>query len=265
MFAAMVSRILIPFGYVGRGALGALATVGRAGFLAVGAFQALRQADIWARLLLPQMYSIGAASVPIALFIATFTGMVIALQAAYSFTGAMPLYIIGVLTAKSMILELGPVLTGLSLSGRVGASIAAELGSMRVSEQIDALETLAYDPVAYLVVPRVLAGIIMFPLIVTLAMAIGIVAGWLTALMQLDMSTPEFIRGGRLFFETFDIQFALIKATTFGLAVTGIGSFFGFNTRGGAVGVGRATTRAVVVGSVAILVLDAFWAAALLD
>ena len=118
---------------------------------------------------------------------------------------------------------------------------------------------------AYLVVPRVLAGIIMFPLVVALAMALGIVAGWLTSLVQLGLSSPEFIRGARLFFKTFDVQFAMIKSVSFGLAVTGIGSFFGFNTRGGAVGVGRSTTRAVVVGSIAILVLDAFWAAALLD
>lgn len=261
----MRSRILAPVERVGEVALEGVAAVGRAGYLAVGAFRALRKVEIWGPLLGPQMFEIGAASVPIALLIAMFTGIVLAIQAAYTLTGAVPLYFVGALTTKSMILELGPVLTGLALAGRVGASIAAEVGSMRVSEQIDALETLAYDPVAYLVVPRVLAGIIMFPLVVTLAMALGIVAGWLTALAQLDMSTPEFIRGSRLFFEVFDVQFALIKATSFGLAVTGIGSFFGFNTRGGAAGVGHATTRAVVVGSIAILVLDAFWAAALLD
>jgi phospholipid/cholesterol/gamma-HCH transport system permease protein len=190
--------------------------------------------------------------------------VVLALQASYTFTGAVPLYFVGALVGKTMILELGPVLTGLALSGRVGANIAAEIGTMRVTEQIDALETLAYDPVAYLVVPRVLAGAIMFPMVVTLASAVGVLAGWGTSLSLLDLSSPQFVRGLRLFFEPWDVQFALIKSVTFGIAVTGVGCSFGFHTRGGAEGVGRATTQSVVVGSMIILVLDAFWAAVLL-
>ena len=120
------------------------------------------------------MSRIGVESVPIALFISMFTGVVLALQASYTLTGQVPLYFVGALVGKTMILELGPVLTGLALSGRVGANIAAEIGTMRVTEQIDALETLAYDPVAYLVTPRVLAGAIMFPMVVILSIAIGI-------------------------------------------------------------------------------------------
>ena len=211
-----------------------------------------------------QMARIGLDSVPIALFIATFTGVVMALQASYTFTGAVPLYFVGALVGKTMILELGPVLTGLALSGRVGANIAAELGTMRVTEQIDALETMAYDPVAYLVVPRVIAGIIMVPIVVVLATTVGIVAGWATALYLLDMSSPEFMKGLRLFFEAWDVQFAVIKSVSFGFTITIIGSFFGFTTRGGAEGVGLSTTRAVVVSSMVLLVLDAFWAATLL-
>jgi phospholipid/cholesterol/gamma-HCH transport system permease protein len=207
---------------------------------------------------------VGVASIPIALFILMFTGIVMAIQASYTFTGTIPLYFVGALVGKTIILELGPVLGSLALAGRVGASIAAEIGTMRVTEQIDALETLAYDPVAYLVVPRVLAGIIMFPIVTVFAMLIGIVAGWLTALVMLDMSTPEFAKGLRLFFDSYDVKFALIKATSFGFVVTGIGCFYGFHTTGGAAGVGRATTRAVVLSSMIILVLDAFWAATLL-
>jgi phospholipid/cholesterol/gamma-HCH transport system permease protein len=135
----------------------------------------------------------------------------------------VPLYFVGVLVGKTMILELGPVLTGLALAGRVGANIAAEIGTMRVTEQIDALETLGYDPFAYLVVPRVLAGVLMFPVVVAFANAIGI-GGWITALNLLDMSTPEFVRGLRLFFRPFDVTFSLIKAASFGLAVTTIGA-----------------------------------------
>ena len=135
---------------------------------------------------------------------------------------------------------------------------------MRVSEQIDALETLAYDPVAYLVVPRVIAGAIMFPVVVILADALGIAAGLGTAVSRLDMSAFEFLKGLRLFFETWDVWFSVIKSISFGLAVTSVGCFFGFHTTGGAEGVGRATTRAVVVSTMIILALDAFWAATLL-
>ncbi|MFQ5538274.1 MAG: MlaE family ABC transporter permease [Gemmatimonadota bacterium] len=249
---------------LGRGAVAGVAAVGRAAHLGGSALRSLRKVDIWAPHLVVQMFRIGVASVPIALFIATFTGIVLALQASYTFTGAIPLYFVGTLVGKTMVLELGPVLTGLALSGRVGANIAAELGTMRVTEQVDALETLAYDPVAYLVVPRILAGAVMFPMVVILADALGILAGWATSLYLLDMSSPEFLKGLRLFFRPWDVEFSIIKSISFGLTVTAVGCFFGFHTAGGARGVGVATTRAVVVSSMIILVLDAFWAAALL-
>lgn len=257
--------LLLPVRAVGAGTLRLVAAVGRGGYLALGAVRAVRKADIWLPLLGRHLWGLGVASIPLALFILSFTGVVLAIQASYTFTGTVPLYFVGALVGKTIMLELGPVLTGLALAGRVGASIASELGSMRVTEQIDALEALAYDSVAYLVVPRVLAGILMFPVITVFSITIGIGAGWLTSLVLLDMSSPEFIRGLRLFFEPFDVQFALIKAVTFGLTVTGVGSFFGFHATGGAEGVGVATTRAVVVSSMIILVLDAFWAATLLN
>lgn len=249
---------------VGRATLSAVSSVGRAGYLAMGAVRALRRVEMWAPHTLGQMARIGVDSLPIALFIAAFTGVVLALQASYTFTGAIPLYFVGALVGKTMILELGPVLTGLALSGRVGASIAAELGTMRVTEQVDALETLAYDPIGYLVVPRVIAGALMFPVVVLLANAVGLVAGWGTSLYLLDMSTAEFVKGLRLFFQPWDVWFAAIKSVSFGITVTSVGCFFGFHTTGGAEGVGRSTTHAVVASSMIILVLDAFWAAVLL-
>ncbi|MEX2466292.1 MAG: ABC transporter permease [Gemmatimonadota bacterium] len=256
--------ILNPVRALGRGAMSGVSAVGRAGYLGGDAFQALRKVGLWGPHLLGQMSRIGVDSVPIALFIALFTGVVLALQASYTFTGAVPLYFVGTLVGKTMVLELGPVLTGLALSGRVGANIAAELGTMRVTEQIDALETLAYDPVAYLVVPKVIAGILMFPVIVTLSNLIGILAGWGTAMALLDMSSQEFVKGLRLFFLPFDIQYSIIKSASFGFTVTAVGCAFGFHTRGGAEGVGRAATGAVVASSMIILVLDAFWAMVLL-
>ena len=260
----MIGSVLTPVEYLGHRSINFVRSLGRAGYLATGALRALRNVEIWGPRIATQLFAVGVASVPIALFIAMFTGMVLAIQASYTLTGAVPIYLVGALVGKSMILELGPVLTGLSLAGRVGASTAAEVGTMRVTEQIDALETLAYDPLAYLVVPRVLAGLVMFPAVIVLATAMGILAGWSASLTLLDMSTTEFVRGLRLFFEPEDIRFASIKSMSFGLIVTGAGSFYGFHAKGGAGGVGVATTRAVVASSMLILVLDAFWALVLL-
>src|SRR5438128_7582679 len=149
----------------------------------------------WGRLTLVQMRRVGVDSLPVALFIAAFTGVVLALQASYTFTGTVPLYFVGTLVGKTMMLELGPVLAGLALAGRVGASMAAELGTMKVTEQVDALETLAYDPQSFLVIPRVLAGTLMFSVVVALAILVGIAIGWLASLILLDLSTLEFVYG----------------------------------------------------------------------
>jgi phospholipid/cholesterol/gamma-HCH transport system permease protein len=214
----------------------------------------------WVPLFSTHAVTLGVQSMPIAIYIAVFTGIVLALLASYSFTGAVPLYFVGTLVEKTITMELAPVLTGLALAGRVGANIAAELGTMRVTEQIDALETLAYDPHAYLVVPRVLAGTVMFPVIVGVAIVIGVGAGWTASIALLHISSDDFVKGLRLFFETFDVQYGLVKAASFGTAVTWIGSMQGMAARGGAQGVGRAATAAVVYSAVMILLLDAFWA-----
>jgi phospholipid/cholesterol/gamma-HCH transport system permease protein len=254
-----------PLDTVGRRTLGGLADFGRFSRFVAETFRALPDVGTWLGLTVIQMRKLGVNSLPIALFLAAFTGIVMALQASYTFTGAIPVYFVGTLVGKTLILELGPVLTGLALSGRVGANIAAELGTMRVSEQIDALETMAYNPVSYLVVPRVVASTIMVPLIVIFATVVGITAGWITAINLLDMSTQQFVRGLQLFHDPFDITFSIIKSTTFGLVIALVGCYQGFHTQGGAEGVGVATTRAVVIASMLILVLDAFWAATLLQ
>lgn len=257
--------VLRPIAALGATTVGVVATFGRFGGFLVSIILGFADVRTWAPLLMTQMRRLGVDSLPIALFLAGFTGIVLALQASYTFTGAIPLYFVGTLVGKTMILELGPVLTGLALAGRVGANIAAQLGTMRVSEQIDALETLAYNPYSYLVVPRVLAGILMFPIIVIFANATGIVAGLITSVNLLDMSTQEFVRGLRLFYQPFDLTFSLIKTTSFGMLITVVGCFQGFTTQGGAEGVGVATTRAVVISSMLILVFDAFWAVVLLQ
>ena len=249
---------------IGRRAVAAVEAVGRLGHFVGDMARAVPDVRTWGRLLAQQMRRIGVDSLPVALFIAAFTGVVLALQASYTFTGAVPLYFVGTLVGKTMMLELGPVLAGLALAGRVGASMAAELGTMAVTEQVDALETLAYDPQSFLVVPRVLAAAVMFPVIVTFTVATGIVTGWLTSLAMLDLSTAQFLKGLKLFYVFKDVWFGLFKSATFGFTIALVGCRMGLGTRGGAEGVGQSTMRAVVYSAVLILMLDAFWAVVLL-
>jgi phospholipid/cholesterol/gamma-HCH transport system permease protein len=245
---------------VGRSTRSRVERVGEAAAFVADAARGSRDVRTWVPEAVVQMRRLGVDSMPIGMFIALFTGIVLALLASYSFTGAVPLYFVGTLVEKTITMELAPVLTGLALAGRVGANIAAELGTMRVTEQIDALETIGYDPLSFLVVPRVLAGAIMFPIVVAAAMMTGLAAGWVASVLLLDISSSEFIKGVRLFFDTFDVRYGLVKSASFGVAVTLIGSRRGLSARGGAEGVGNAATSAVVYSAVAILILDAFWA-----
>ena len=240
---------------------GFIAHVGRR---SLEAGRALADFRTWLPLLAVQMRRLGVDSVPIALFIAVFTGIVLSLLSSYIFTGTVPNYFVGALVGKTIMMELGPVLTGMALAGRVGASIAAELGTMKVTEQVDALETLAYDRYSYLVVPRVLAALLMFPVVTAFAVVVGVASGWITAINLLDLTTPEFLKGLKQFYRFKDVWFGLVKAASFGGAVALMGCLRGLDAKGGADGVGQATTRAVVLGCEAILVLDAFWALVLL-
>jgi len=249
---------------IGRRTVEAVNAAGRWGFFVADLARAVADVGTWRRLLVGQMRRIGVDSLPVAVFIAAFTGVVLALQASYTFRGAVPLYFVGTLVGKTMMLELGPVLTGLALAGRVGATMAAELGTMKVTEQVDALETLAYDPQSYLVLPRVLAATLMFPVIVALAILMGIVTGWVTSLSLLHLSTPEFVKGLKIFYQFKDVWYGLFKSATFGCTIALVGCWIGLGTYGGAEGVGRSTMRTVVYSAVLILVLDAFWAVVLL-
>ncbi|MFQ5528784.1 MAG: MlaE family ABC transporter permease [Gemmatimonadota bacterium] len=257
-------RLTSLLAWIGRQATMLVALVGRAARFIWSILAAIGDVRTWVPLTAVQVRRVGVDSIPVAVFIALFTGIVLALQSSYTFTGIVPLYFVGVLVGKSIMLELGPVLTGLVLAGRVGANIAAEIGTMRVTEQIDALEMMAWNPVSYLVVPRVAAGILAFPIVVALALVAGIGAGWLTSISLLDLSTQEFVRGLRMFYEPFDLSYPLIKAASFGAIVAAVGALHGYHTRGGAAGVGRAATHAVVISCMLILVFDALWAVILL-
>ena len=238
-----------------------LAELGVAARFAIEIGRATTDVKTWLPELLTQMRLLGVASLPITAFIALFTGIVLALLASYTLAGAaVPLYFVGTAAEKGIAMELAPVLTGLALAGRVGANIAAEVGTMRVTEQVDALETLAYDPDSYLVVPRVLAGTLTFPILVGLAIVVGVASAWLASGLLLDIPSAEFVKGVRRYFDSFDVRYGMVKAASFGFAVTLGACRSGLGASGGAQGVGTSATRAVVQGSVAILVLDAFWA-----
>jgi phospholipid/cholesterol/gamma-HCH transport system permease protein len=210
-----------------------------------------------------QMKTMGVDSVPLTVIVAAFIGGVIALQTRSQLLPGVQLSIIGLATRLMIILELGPLLTGLVLTGRVGGRMTAEIGTMRVTEQIDALETLAYDPVAFLIVPRLLAAIVMLPVLVVLADATGVMSGYLVASKVTDVTPAEFIEGLRLGFETFQVVYSLLKAVLFGIAIAFVCSYEGYITEAGAEGVGRSTARAVVIASVTILCLDALTAVVL--
>lgn len=237
-----------------------LSAIGRGTRFVVNVLRATRDFTAWRGEFSTHARILGVESLPIGIFIALFTGIVLALLASYSVGDLVPPYFVGTLVQKTVTLELAPVLTGLALAGRVGANIAAELGTMRVTEQIDALETLSFDPMSFLVVPRVWASLVMFPMVVGMAMLVGVTSGWLASISLLDVTTPQFLKGVRIFFSEFDVRYGLVKSASFGAAVALIGCRAGLTAEGGAQGVGRSATRAVVISAVMILVLDAFWA-----
>lgn len=210
-----------------------------------------------------QMKTMGVDSAPLTIIVAAFIGGVIAIQTRYQLLPGVQLSIIGLAMRLMIVLELGPLLTGLVLTGRVGGRMTAEIGTMRVTEQIDALETLAYDPVAFLIVPRLLAAVVMLPVLVVLADAVGLLSGYLVSVDITGVTAGDFVTGLRLGFGTFQVVYSLLKAMMFGLAIALVCSYEGYITEAGAEGVGRSTARAVVIASVTILVLDALTAAIL--
>lgn len=206
-----------------------------------------------------QIYVMGVQSIPIVLITAVLTGIVTSQQGGYQFTATIPLYVLGSVTVTSVVLELGPVLTAVVLVGRVGARITAELGTMVVSEQIDAYRSLGRDPQIMLGAPRILAGLAVMPLLVGMANVVGIFSGMVAAYLSLDLGFETFLYGARLFWHSWDLWYSFMKAVTFGLAIPAIAIHMGFRTSGGAEGVGSTTTASVMFQTLTILILDALF------
>lgn len=205
-----------------------------------------------------QMVRLGVDSIPVVFLTTMFTGMVLALQTFAGFQRVHAESFVGSVVALAMLRELSPVLVGLMVTGRVGSSMAAEIGTMRVTEQIDALEALATNPIQYLFVPRVIAGIVMMPFLVVLGDALGIGGGYLVAVKMMHANAVVYEQNSYQFLEMNDIWSGLVKASVFGLILTLTGCVRGYYTSGGAEGVGRATTNAVVSASLIILLSDFF-------
>lgn len=212
-------------------------------------------------LFVEQLYVVGVRSLPLIIIISIFVGAVSAWQAAYQFKfiGA-PLRFLGQAVGKAVVIELAPVLSAIVLAGRVGAGITAELGTMKVTEQIDALESMGINPVRYLVMPRVLACLFMVPFMVVFANFIAIFGGLIVSVVGVAVSSETFLYGFRSSFKFGDFINGLIKAGVFGFVIGLVGCYQGFNTKGGAQGVGHATTTSVVISMVLILMLNFIFA-----
>lgn len=248
------------FRTMGRGALSLFGGIGARTLFLREIWRALREYRTWSRELFQQMRAIGVDSLPLAIMVAAFIGGVITIQIRYQLFPGIQLSIVGLSSRQIVILETGPLLTGLVLAGRVGAKMTAEIATMRVTEQIDALETLAFDPVAFLIIPRLIAAIIMLPILTVFADVFGVLSGLMAAVTITDVKYAQFMEGVRLGYDQFQVTYSLIKATLFGAAIAYLCTYEGYTTRGGAEGVGQSTAKAVVVSSIAILILDAITA-----
>ena len=209
-------------------------------------------------LIVKQMEFVGVKSTLVVIITGLFTGGVLALQTYYGFKMFSAESLVGATVGLSMTRELGPVLTSLMVTGRAGSAMAAEIGTMRVTEQIDALSVLAVNPVEYLFVPRVIAGVIMLPILTAISDFLGILGGYFVGVVLLGISSGAFINKLIQYVDLSDLYNGLIKAACFGLILTFVGCYKGYMTSGGAEGVGRATTQAVVMASAMILIADYF-------
>jgi len=209
-------------------------------------------------LLRPQALKIGVRSLPVVLITGTFTGAVLTVQTYTQFAKVNLENLLGAVVSVSMVREIGPVLTGIVLAGRVGAAMTAELGTMKVSDQIDALRALGTNPVIYLIVPRFIACVVLLPLLVAYSDLIGIIGGWVVAVRIMGVDSHYFWVFSARYVETWDILAGLFKAAVFGALLSLICCFKGFSTTGGAEGVGRATTEANVSTSIAIIIVNFF-------
>jgi phospholipid/cholesterol/gamma-HCH transport system permease protein len=245
-----------PLALIGRSVLGILGVAGRLTLFTLESGSHCFRPPFYPKLILRQMVEIGYYSLPVVGLTAIFTGMVLVLQTYTGFSDYAAESSIPLIVVRSLTRELGPVLAALMVAGRVGAAMAAEIGTMRVTEQIDALTTLSTNPYKYLIAPRLIAGLLSLPLLVFVAEVIGVMGGYLVSTFKLGFNPTGYIQNVFDALETLDIVSGLVKAAVFGFLIVLMGCYHGYNSRGGAQGVGAATTNAVVSGAALILVFN---------
>lgn len=241
---------------IGAAFLGFLAAAGRLVIFAGTALATAFSPPFYPRAMLRQMVDIGYFSLPVVGLTAIFTGMVLALQSYTGFSRFAAEGAVATVVVLSVTRELGPVIAGLMVAGRVGAAMAAEIGTMRVTDQIDALTTLSTNPLRYLVLPRLIAGLVTLPLLVVVADIIGVFGGYLVGVYRFGFNPSAYLARTQQYLETSDVVSGLVKAAAFGFIVALMGCYHGYYSRGGAQGVGQATTAAVVSASILILFFD---------
>src|SRR6266513_4870090 len=241
---------------VGAAFLDFLAAAGRLVIFAGQALAAGLTPPYYPRLVLRQVVYIGYFSLPLVGLTALFTGMVLALQSYTGFSRFAAEGAVATVVVLSMTRELGPVIASLMVAGRVGAAMAAEIGTMRVTEQIDALTTLSTDPLRYLVLPRLIAGLVTLPVLVLIADIVGVFGGFLVGTYKLEFNPVAYLTQTEQYLETMDVISGLVKAAVFGFLIALMGCYHGYHSRGGAEGVGQATTHAVVPASILILIVN---------
>ena len=220
-------------------------------------FRRPKKKDIFISRCINEFMIIGLSSLPIVVLMSTFMGGVIALQTASNITSPLlPAYTIGYITQNSTILEFSPTIISLILAGKIGSNIASEIGTMRVTEQIDALEIMGVNSLSYLVLPKIIAAVLFFPVLIIFSMVLSIFGGWISLLLSDLCSTETYLLGIRTDFKVFNIIYALTKTVVFGFLIASIASFYGYFVKGGAINVGKASTQAVVISSICILIAN---------
>lgn len=253
-----MKRFTVALDRLGRVVLENIEELGKIFLLFLSVLAWMFRPPLKLRNIFKQMEFVGVKSIFVVVLTGTFTGMVMALQGYHGFKMFSAESLVGSTVALSMTRELGPVLTSLMVTARAGSAMAAELGTMRVTEQIDALYVMAANPVKHLIVPRVIAGFLMVPLLTVVSDFVGILGGYFVGVHILDINPGIFVKNIIRLVDLNDIYSGLVKAACFGLILSLVGCYKGFNTRGGAEGVGRATTEAVVLASISILISDYF-------
>ena len=234
-----------------------ISQIGSYGMLIKKVFGKREKAAVYWRRTLEEMDEIGVKSIGLVALMSVFVGAVITLQTASNISNPLiPLYLVGYATRESIILEFSPTMLSLILAGKVGSKIASELGTMRVTEQIDAIDIMGVNSAGYLILPKIVAAVITFPLLITISMALGLIGGWLVAVGSGLVSTYSYDYGIHYDFRVFNVIYALVKTLFFAFIITSVSAFYGYNAKGGSLEVGKSSTAAVVSSSVVILIVN---------